>query len=379
MKRYGWNEDCTPFRKNTFIDIPTDTRIPNFVSDDASNDNGPQLGDFKLSLQSIICHRGNSVQSGHYISFIRAQHQVSNGDIESDQTLDDAERPPNYAPERWLRHDDLSNPRVSEVSDIKQALREEMPYLLFYQVLPVMEVPPPPGPLPPSYADSGVALRMNDSSPTASAGSSPPTRASYFDGAATPTIRLSSEYDRTSEPRKSLSQAGESRRGSVAFTDTSLTSTASLNTASGIGTSAPTTPGDETTGQRMSRAAQRFSKSGSKSRPSSSSGENRLSATLSRTINLMKSSNNLNKGDVSKSDGTNGDVSTTNDPSASARQSIDELRNTEDGKPSRAKSKMGRGRDKGKGSSSDKGEHETHPHKSKSKDADGPDRECLVM
>lgn len=389
LKRYGWREDSTPFRKNTFIDIPTDTKVPHFVEDDAVVENGPLLGNFKLSLQSVICHRGASVNAGHYISFIRAKSLVSDGDIESDQQLNDSDEPPTYAPERWLRHDDMTYPRVAEITDIKKALRQEMPYLLFYQVLPVNDVSPPPGLEPPAYADSGVAMRVNDTNPTTSTHPSPPVRPGYFDGSSTPTIRLSSELDRMSEPLQALSVQDGSRRGSLAPTDNSIVNSVSHT----IAVSAPVSPNEESTAQRMSRAAQRFTKSGSRSRPTSSSGENRISSSFTRTINLMKSNASLTRVDTGKSDAGK-EASHATDGERSARPSMDDnsSRPGDDtnAKPVRTRSKRGRGRNKSKDHNTDKSEMDHHHHhhshslhslksKGKEKDSDGPDRECTLM
>lgn len=394
LKRYGWREDYTPFRKDTFIDIPTDTKVPHFVEDNATNGDGPLFGNFKLSLQSVICHRGVSVNAGHYISFIRAKSNISAGDCESDQ-INDTDGPPTYSPERWLRHDDMANPRVSEVPDIKQALRQEMPYLLFYQVLPMHDVSPAQRLEPPSYADSGVAIKDGEASPESSAQPSPPTRASYFEGATTPAIRLSTEIDREADPRQSLAINDEARRGSVAGTEGTL-STVPSTVASNFGAiSAPGTPSEETTAQRMSRAAQRFTRSGNKSRPTSSSGEGRLSSSITRTMNLMKNAN-LNRTESAKSEtaasegvyteSRRGSIQFT-DPPTSARPSLDDnsSRPTGESKLGRVRSKRGRGTDKSKDPSEGESHGHSHRHSrsahrlGKGKDSDGPDRECMIM
>lgn len=108
---------------------------------DADESANPRL---KLVLQSVVCHRGSYVNSGHYIALVRTTVSDPNGSF-AEVTAGhdrDSER------EMWLRHDDLAvNNRVTIV-DINQALKDEYPYLLFYQVLPVdegslSEEPPP--------------------------------------------------------------------------------------------------------------------------------------------------------------------------------------------------------------------------------------------
>jgi hypothetical protein len=99
-------------------------------------DEGPLVTNFRLVLQSVICHRGVSVHSGHYICLSRgrapnaARHSTSER-RESDSSAADFDDP-------WMRFDDLARERVSYVN-IHDALREETPYLLFYQVQPIGE------------------------------------------------------------------------------------------------------------------------------------------------------------------------------------------------------------------------------------------------
>ncbi|EPS37623.1 hypothetical protein H072_8673 [Dactylellina haptotyla CBS 200.50] len=113
LKRYTWSAAGTPIRNGTEIKIPTEIELPHFVGDDDMEDSG----NFRLLLQSAVCHRGTTTNSGHYISLVR--------------TDDD----------KWLRFDDLAKERITEV-DRTKAFAEESPYLLFYQVQ-AMEGPPP--------------------------------------------------------------------------------------------------------------------------------------------------------------------------------------------------------------------------------------------
>ena len=135
LKRYSIENNGQATRRGTFIDIPTEIAVPNFVSDENMEENGPLVGNFRLILQSVVCHRGISVNSGHYISLCRGT--AANARPSSDPTSrrgsisdsDDIEDP-------WMRFDDLAASRVSYVN-IQEALREETPYLLFYQVQPI--------------------------------------------------------------------------------------------------------------------------------------------------------------------------------------------------------------------------------------------------
>lgn len=185
-------------RLDTYIDIPLEMRLPHFISDDCGHDEEgfePNFTNFKLSLLSVICHRGSSLDAGHYISLVRGETaNVSPGStvhmqatqpqaaqaahntqtpqpsetttsleaIKAAQGASNQPRPPttNYTQEEpqsdsngipkevkrppqepfWLRCDDLAKERVSPV-DIHQALKDEAPYLLFYQVLPIEDDP----------------------------------------------------------------------------------------------------------------------------------------------------------------------------------------------------------------------------------------------
>ncbi|CZT05858.1 uncharacterized protein RAG0_11777 [Rhynchosporium agropyri] len=388
LKRYGV-VDGKPVRKDTLIDIPLDIRLPHFINDDGEVDeDGPLIGQFKLSLQSVVCHRGSSTNSGHYISFIRGTSPIVDGDSRSKRKLSDANRPPHYSEERWIRSDDLANPRVEQV-DIEAALRNEMPYLLFYQVQPYENASPPPGRdsdvQPPSYTDSAFKLNLTESTPIDS-------QPGYFDGTRddpTPSIRVSSEEERPQTPRRSihlLDDRAEFRRGSLAFTEISMASTAS----SFIGTSAPVTPIEETTAQRISRAASRFTKHPNKSRPQSPSGEdrmenrveNRFSATFSR-LSLMKSKEQLKSPISERHSMSIGDTigsprksSTIEEPRPDLRGNLSENVTNFD----RPKTKMDKKRDKGKGPDGSHHHGLSHKDKGKGRVKDGiPDRECSIM
>jgi hypothetical protein len=147
LKRYSYTTSGQAVKLDTFIDIPLEIQVPNFLSDEQLQDDidpesGPVGGKFRLLLQSVVCHRGNSVHSGHYIALCRGtptpeqreRHQQSPSRSGSTSSTDDYEEPE----DPWLRFDDLAKERVAFV-DIQEALKKETPYLLFYQVQPVGE------------------------------------------------------------------------------------------------------------------------------------------------------------------------------------------------------------------------------------------------
>ncbi|KAE8450098.1 hypothetical protein EG329_006879 [Mollisiaceae sp. DMI_Dod_QoI] len=401
LKRYTFTPEGHPIKKKTYIDIPLDLRLPHFVNENQEDDKDRSLeGQFKLSLQSVICHRGNVINQGHYVAYIRGSAQAADGDSHSTRKLSNAEQPPGYSEERWIMFDDYGTPRV-QYADISKALKGETPYLLFYQVQPIYDVtaPLPTNLKPPSYTDSGIGMSLTECSPIVNSEIQSQNPSGYFDGTtdeSTPTIRLSSEYERHASPRISLNLPDD-RRGSLAHTEVSVTSLAS--TASSVqATSAPVTPSEETAAQRFSRAAASMTKFTSRSRPSSQSGENRISATFSR-LSLMgtKSREGLTKNEMIKETsaetpaGSNGVAeprkSITIDES-SLRPSQEALQmTTGNGTIGRSKSKKEKKRDKSKGPGEKLDEehhHHNHNHKDKGKgkakeENKVPDRECTIM
>lgn len=335
-----------PKRHNTYIDIPDSLALPQFMMpDDKKVEEDPSgLGrEYKLVLQSVVCHRGDSLTSGHYVAFARVAPKLL-----TDNRRHDFDPPPDYEEAQWVKFDDLNlEHRVSYVDDITQALRTEMPYLLFYQIVPTVEVACPPSTTtdtetePPSYNASNVDVTTpptpNPTDPNQLGILEPP--ADYFDGSTLasatsslsrpanepPSIRFSSEIEQPSRPSMSgdedsysypggsgqqpqrqggasTSTGGDaSRRGSVTFTDSTFGTPAV--TPEG-GASPAVTPGEggvpatTTTTQRFSRAKERLAKgtgaggagAGPRSRPASQVGENRISTTMTRLSGLMRAS-----------------------------------------------------------------------------------------
>jgi hypothetical protein len=145
LKRYSLTSDGKAKRIHTQIDIPVEIGLPHFIQDDHMEDDGPLYGNFKLSLQSVVCHRGKSVNSGHYVALVRGTNTA----------VDSAVSHGSGGAKQWLRFDDLATNRITLI-DIEQVLKEEMPYLLFYQIVPIEGDPGhiTEGEHPPMYANS---------------------------------------------------------------------------------------------------------------------------------------------------------------------------------------------------------------------------------
>jgi hypothetical protein len=382
LKRYGMSKNGKPIRKNTLVDIPLDIRLPHFIEDDRIPEEAPMIRRFKLSLQSGLCHRGDSLNAGHYIAFVREATPIPDGDFQSTRRQSDSNNPPRYSYEKWYKFDDLASPRVQEV-DIQEAIKSEMPYLLFYRVEPIYEMSSASltETQPPSYADSSVDIQNYDPVSQPDYTDDSLNQQSYFDGtrdASAPAIRLSAELERPPTPRRSINLP-EGRRGSLAFTEPGLTSAGSSihGVPVILASSAPATPSEESTAQRVSRAASKVLKA-TKSRPTSQSGEGRMSGAFSR-LNLMRSKDSLNKlSEISKdlspiTDGTaEPPTSTTTDEGLRHHEVlVDRSKNK--------KEKKKRDRSQGPGEKTEQHEHHHHHlYKGKGNAKDIPDEHRLA-
>jgi hypothetical protein len=157
LKRYSSYGEGHFKRLNTYVDIPLEIKLPHFISDGSEDDGfGSSFTRFKLSLQSVICHRGVVLEMGHYVALVRPSAEEAMAGFEEGQP------DPKY---QWYMHDDLAKEnRITRV-DIRQALKEETPYLVFYQVQPIDDFDELDE-YPPTYAEA------TGSNPTPPAGSS---------------------------------------------------------------------------------------------------------------------------------------------------------------------------------------------------------------
>jgi hypothetical protein len=380
LKRYAMLADGTPKRLNTFIDIPLEIGLPHFVSDDRMDENGPLFGNFKLVLQSVVCHRGVQVNSGHYIALVRGNRAPRRGD-----SSNSAEAQSDEALDPWFIFDDLAPERVKEV-DIQQTLKEESPYLLFFQVQPIDEELASRGD-PPSYSETQTSAA--DPSREALTDVHDAKSGEQDIGDWEQVAQLDSALG--SDEPAGRSSMSSNRRSSVTFDiEGSLESLSR-------GRTAPPTPIEEKSGFLSTSRRNSKAVGSNKSRPSSQNGETRLSLTLSR-LTGRTSKDKL----VPVSTDAPLTNSHTEDPVILVHpvKSEDEDNNTDTVEPSAAKEKhhhsyhhnhtMGRSksrREKGKEKEKDNKDWKRLRSKSKeSKDPSDqarrktrPDRECTVM
>lgn len=129
LKRYVFDEKGRTKKINKKFNIPTIIDLPYFVADDKpteqnNEDTNRSFDRFRLVLQSAVCHRGNSVDSGHYVAATRKHpYKYSKDKKEKEEEL------------VWLLFNDLSSPesKITE-TNFKNILDTEAPYLLFYRI-----------------------------------------------------------------------------------------------------------------------------------------------------------------------------------------------------------------------------------------------------
>ena len=224
LKRYAMTNTGKPIRLNTPVDVPIEIGLPHFIQDDHMEDEGPIYGNFKLSLQSVVCHRGNSVNSGHYICLTRTTTTRQGSDAQ-----------PSADSLHWMRFDDLANQRITLV-DIEKALREETPYLLFYQIVPIDGDP--------GHITDGEHAPIYSAAPSDGSMTSLTLRPSRDSGPAIhgPSIEIS----RPDDPFETF--PGEMRRASVTFSEPFDGRSSTL--VDNRSTSRPSTRGTSPTGRK---------------------------------------------------------------------------------------------------------------------------------
>ncbi|KAK4969886.1 hypothetical protein LTR66_011622 [Elasticomyces elasticus] len=382
LKRYSMSNTGVSKRLNTYIDIPTRIDLPTFLSDELMDDDEPLTGKFTLLLQSVVCHRGASVHSGHYISLVRghasnAQNSSQTGARPDSPSSDDEN-------DAWMRFDDLARDRVTYV-DITQALQDESPYLLFYRVQPIDEY----GNLdqPPSYDDAvshtrpnaadtdGVELADTDESgtvPVEAALDNASNGADMTDPADwAPSTRNSLDANTILDDRGRTSISSH-RRSSTTFDKTSAADSSRTETDS---TSAPSTPLDESRTSFLQVASRRGSKVSSnkrptKSRPSSQSGE-----TSKFGLSMTKLASRLSRSDLPAVSAE----SPPPPPALAEQASVTCVPSEEPGRGRIGKERFAGGGSKEKGKSHHHHHHQHRAEHEKLKKSKHDDRDCCVM
>jgi hypothetical protein len=300
------------------------------------------------------------VDSGHYIALVRANINERPSTSNSDEDEDN---------DKWLRFDDLSSQRISEV-DIKTALREESPYLLFYQVQPIDEELASRGD-PPTYAEAQTGLPSVDPSHETLTSIPSTTATDTETGGEWEKVTMSDAHTDSHGSDEAVGRYSMSsnRRSSIAIEDLE----SSVSVLSSRGRADPVTPEEQKSGflSVSRRGSRNWLSGGNKSRPSSPSGETRLSLTLSRLTGRGSKDKLV----------TTPEPATTEEPAiiidkvSSGEHGLSPVKEKKDTGLSRSKSKKEK-RDRLRSKSRDAG---AALEKGKTKDKSRPDRECIVM
>ncbi|QBM89104.1 Ubiquitin carboxyl-terminal hydrolase [Metschnikowia aff. pulcherrima] len=123
LKRYSFSTtDNFANRSQRKIVIPPVIDLPLFLADDDSDTKENNLS-FKLILESAVCHRGTTIQSGHFVSAVRKNAHVENESLEESLSAS------------WYLYDDLKSNRVV-TKTFSEIFESEWPYMLFYRLVP---------------------------------------------------------------------------------------------------------------------------------------------------------------------------------------------------------------------------------------------------
>jgi hypothetical protein len=352
LKRYSFTPNGKAIRLNTYIDIPVEIGLPHFIQDDNMDEDAPMHGNFKLSLQAVVCHRGTSVDSGHYIALVRG----TSPNAAPSSSRDSATPVSTETPKHWMRFDDLGSDRITLI-DIETALKTESPYLLFYQILPIDQDASLANlsDKPSSFvSDVTLDVEMGDVYRKLS------SLAVDTDGSTTEDVTSARpSFEITSPDNTTQPLASAERRSSVAFSDPPP-----IGPPRSMPSMSPRLMAMEGDGARgsfsFSRRGSRNTKSNSGSRAGSQPGDNRISSTISRFAGRLSR-------DKMTSDGEG-------EADESAIETDDAAADDLNLGPARLESKEKPGKDRGpRGKSKGKS-------KEKSKDKSRkPDRECVVM
>lgn len=362
LKRYSFTPNGNATRRDTYIDIPTEIGLPHFIQDDNLDADAPIYGNFKLSLQAMVCHRGNSVDSGHYISIVRgtSANPARSDSSSSSDTLE--------MPKHWMRFDDLAAERVTLI-DIETALKTESPYLLFYQILPINQdasLANLPKKAPSSRAsDATLDVEMAEFAQKYRTISGNDT-----DGSTTEvnSARPSFEITAPDSPSALALNSTGRRPSSVIFSETAPTGPQARSIPSMSPKLAPMEEDAPKNAFGFPRRGSRHTKSASGSRAgsraTSQTGENRIGATFSRfAVRLSKdrfTSDGEGEGDESAAEG---------DELAPDEMKLGPAAYDSKEKTSRGRTKDRATRGKGKDKSKEKSKEKNRR----------PERECVLM
>lgn len=367
----------TSVKRTTHIDIPLEIGLPHFIQDDRMSEDGPAFGNFKLSLQSVVCHQGVSVESGHYIALVRSPDPELAGH------------------DRWMRFDDLAAERVT-YTDVERFLLQESPYLLFYQVIPIegdhVESAREGRPMtndeqPPAYTESDISRDSEIDSGVLGISSSPRVSFGLNERPSSDYQKPSLDFPRPSSDSWTSEDGRRGRSSNVSESQEVAIPVANANIVGSANASLLSAPASEQTqidgpnALTASRRGSRTTQTSSASRPSSQSDDKRMSSSLSRLASRMsKDKMGTSAGSASNTVGPRDGLPGTVPPSTQAKGAAVGVGSHAGSLAAATESLMDRNRHKKEVKEKYKAANRESHHLTKAKRKEGkPDRECLVM
>ncbi|KAI9274364.1 ubiquitin carboxyl-terminal hydrolase-domain-containing protein [Phascolomyces articulosus] len=129
LNRYRYDQQGNSHKIKTIIDIPEQIEFNRFVN---RNTDYPVCGtcgrrvECVMRLQSAVCHKGDSVYSGHYIAYAKASNNTDNLSTSDDNEI-------------WLKFDDLdATKRVRTIIGRHGTVQAELSrdaYVVFYELV----------------------------------------------------------------------------------------------------------------------------------------------------------------------------------------------------------------------------------------------------
>lgn len=123
LKRYSFSMgDYQASRSKRRVIIPPVINLPLFVADDPKNSGSDTPVGYKLILESAVCHRGTTIESGHFVSAVRKNNHIE------EQTLKESLKA------SWYLYDDMKKTKVV-TKTFQEIFDTEWPYMLFYRLV----------------------------------------------------------------------------------------------------------------------------------------------------------------------------------------------------------------------------------------------------
>lgn len=125
LKRYSFSMgDHQASRSKRRVIIPPVIDLPLFVADDPNSSASDNPAGYKLILESAICHRGTTIESGHFVSAVRKNNHVEEESLEESLKAS------------WYLYDDMKKTNKVVTKTFQEIFDNEWPYMLFYRLVP---------------------------------------------------------------------------------------------------------------------------------------------------------------------------------------------------------------------------------------------------